>query len=399
MEDKLRNAKKYIENQLDQESFSRMKRVITHRKERKFKKYAIRYSLSFLFIISSSTLIFLIVSNSINQNPPSDRLDITESEEEEKDKLISHTFASQAEVTKEDIVDRMMNTGEYFETIVGTYVFEAKDQNIREVYEIKLDLRNKQTNGYIKSETDNAVQEHFIPLGSNMDKNNNLELAGTAIKPSNIAQVLKSEIDHWNIIKKEEFSKLQTVVIEGNISEYDNNKFKVWIHTGTGIILRLEETNEKGELVSSYNFEKIAFNTEFKELSIVQTVQDLNEISYFGQLSDYHITALPNGTKRVEVKSLKEQSSSIIFIRDGEEKIFFKVFSKGIIEQEEYINGETIDLANGETGFFIDGRNPAIMWENSQSGKLYSIYIEKSKITGDDVKTQLTEIINEIINK
>jgi len=399
MEDKLRSAKKYIENQLDQESFSRMKKVITHRKEEKFKKYAIRYSLSFLFVISSSALIFLIVTNSINDNSLSDRLDIAESEEGEKENLISHTFASQEGVTKEDIINRMMNTGKYFDIIVGTYVFEAKGQNIKEVYDIKLDLRNKRTNGYIKSETDNAIQEYFIPRESNMDINNNLELAGTPIKPSNIAQVLKAEMDHWDIIKKEEFSNLQTVVIEGNISEYDNNKFKVWIHTGTGIILRLEETNEKGELVSSYNFEEIGFNTEFHELSNPQVVQDLNERSYFGQLSDYRLTVLPSGTKRVEVKSLKEQSSSIIFIRDGKEKIHFKVFLKGIIDQEEYINGETIDLTNGETGFFIEGRNPAIMWENSKTGKLYSIYIEKSKISGDDVKTELTELINRIINK
>lgn len=91
-------------------------------------------------------------------------------------------------------------------------------------------------------------------------------VAATSIFPQDIAASFLEDYSKWDIVSEnEKINGLQAVLIQGTLSDYfqekhDAKTFKLWVHQDTGILLAMEEIDEKGVVKEFIETENIQFN-------------------------------------------------------------------------------------------------------------------------------------------
>jgi hypothetical protein len=89
--------------------------------------------------------------------------------------------------------------------------------------------------------------------------------AQSVVLPQAYAFWLNDETNNYSIVGNETFLGRNATVIEGVHDQdmaikHDATKFKLWVDSETGVLLKLIETNESGEVTNSVVAESIQFN-------------------------------------------------------------------------------------------------------------------------------------------
>lgn len=143
---------------------------------------------------------------------------------------------------------------------VNAYVPKASEENTTNT--------NEQKNPHDKTYTNEVGEKVF----DRREDTTQLDgVAATSIFPQDIAASFLEDYSKWDIVSEnEKVNGLQAVLIEGTLSDYFQEKhsaktFKLWVHAETGILLAMEEIDEKGEV-------KEFIETEDIQLSPSQSV-------------------------------------------------------------------------------------------------------------------------------
>lgn len=210
------------------------------------------------------------------------------------------------DMTKEEILTKMLNTVDNFETARGEYIIHYANipsnatieytvslKNHRGGFGIRTDIVNgektvsseyftkdalwlvsEQTKtyrelGYV--ENDNTGKELKLEDAFSKDSNgvnvtNYREsipfgLANETLFPYEIASNYTRDLDTWEIEKQnEELLGHNTLVIKGEISRADFQSFRFWVDKDTGILVKYETYNEKEEVVDYLHPKKLEVN-------------------------------------------------------------------------------------------------------------------------------------------
>lgn len=92
-----------------------------------------------------------------------------------------------------------------------------------------------------------------------------MRYASLSLFPQEIALGLLGNYNKWSVVSEEMLHGLPVQVIEGDLNEYYQAKhqaktFKLWVHKDTGILIKLEESNENKEVVAYLNTKSITFD-------------------------------------------------------------------------------------------------------------------------------------------
>ncbi|PLR75772.1 hypothetical protein CU633_19235 [Bacillus sp. V3-13] len=223
------------------------------------------------------------------------------------------TIEENKNVSKEDIHYKMLNSIDFFDKAKGNFVYGSvtADFHIDVEYQVKLKdgaasyYKAKDKNGIVtQSAADGAVLTQLddkdktyvsfnIPkvkenpnkksvesrYGKTQDGKNEYSLrydpshmgvASNSLFSQNMALGFLEDYTKWSIKGEEKYLSLDSVVIEGTLNDYYKEKhqastFKFWVHKDTGILLKMEEYNEKGEVVEYLITESIKLNETIDE--------------------------------------------------------------------------------------------------------------------------------------
>jgi outer membrane lipoprotein-sorting protein len=179
--------------------------------------------------------------------------------------------------TKEEIVSILLNANKKFETAKGSYE-EYNVANGKIIVDYQLITTGEQKGGYSKVFIISQNGEKTINESQYFDKNyvwqinyqhknyvkdpnsgGNRPMIGIAqnsLFPYEIVNNYLGEFNNWEIEKQnEELLGHNTIVTKGILSEYakgkhKSNTFRFWVDKDTGILLKYETYNEKGEVVN-----------------------------------------------------------------------------------------------------------------------------------------------------
>lgn len=241
-------------------------------------------------------------------------------------------------LSKEDILTRLLNSVDYFETAAGTYetfdsyfdgstsktkveykyskknviggyekVINYPDENnphselqeneiyYNEEFTWNIDVNRKQfvVQDYFgfggKKDKVQAKDVFQIDLYKIYDSHDQFRVrppvSGNLFWYEFVAKYLRYE-DRWDIEKQnEEVIGHNTMVIYGHIDESiremnhvqpDETSFRIWVDKDTGIILKREIYNQSEEIISSLYTTSLVINKEFKEKEFIPEVDDYN---------------------------------------------------------------------------------------------------------------------------
>ncbi|MCM3365085.1 hypothetical protein [Niallia sp. MER TA 168] len=229
-------------------------------------------------------------------------------------------------ISKENIHYKMLNSIDYFKTAIGNFDYTSNSGGYKYTVDFSVDVENPKSHVVVKA-GDKIVEESiyngdgkYVDLNTKdktystagaPDKNeakalkeNNLfegvsptvrysndingervydmrydptlmGMAQTSLFSQDIALGFLENYSKWNIETKEENNGYEAIVLSGELSDYYKNKhnaetFKLWVHSGTGILLKMEEYNKSGQVTESLitnsiqidaPIEKVEFNT------------------------------------------------------------------------------------------------------------------------------------------
>lgn len=212
------------------------------------------------------------------------------------------------DMTKEEILTKMLNTIDHFETAKGS--FEEYTQNTKRTVEYELDMGeekggwgkgtsiyNNEVNsriyfydknnfwtidentqslreaGYSYPSTCCALtlDEAFTKDASGIDMTMTRDrppigLAQNSLFPYEIASNYTRDLDKWGIEKQnEELVGHNTLVLSGELDSYASDKtksktFRFWVDKDTGILLKYETYNSSGEVIHYLHPKKLVIN-------------------------------------------------------------------------------------------------------------------------------------------
>jgi len=210
------------------------------------------------------------------------------------------------EMTKEEILTKMINTVDNFETAIGEYKIHYNNIPSDSVVEYSISLKNKPggfgkrtdsvkgkdevafqyyTGGSVwtlSEQTKTYMESKYLEEGSpgtplkiedafsvHSDGNNltnyrerpPIGVANETLFPYEIASNYTRDLNSWNIEKQnEELLGHNTLVIKGNINRRDFQSFRFWVDKDTGILVKYETYNSAGDVVDYLYPTKLEIN-------------------------------------------------------------------------------------------------------------------------------------------
>lgn len=223
------------------------------------------------------------------------------------------TIEENKNVSQEDIHYKMLNAIDFYDKAKGNFVYGSVNANFHFDVEYQVKVKNgagsyyklKDKNGLVQQsavdgdvivqldDTDKTYTSFKIP---NVQENPNkksvksrygktedgekeysirydpshMGIASNSLFSQNMAIGFLEDYTKWSIKGEEKYLSLDSVVIEGTLNDYYKEKhqastFKFWVHKDTGILLKMEEYNEKGEVVEYLITESIKLNDTLDE--------------------------------------------------------------------------------------------------------------------------------------
>jgi len=273
-----------------------MKRIINQKKP---SKNLIPKGVSIVFNLAVITLLFfsgkhLLDSSDLVQGSQknTDQEEITQSDNSNESIVSSHEKTP--ELSKNEILYRMLNTIDYFKTAQGSYVYRNPNVKKNIVYKLSMEKGNiggyeKVFNEQSKSSMTTRVGDPILTLNEK-EKENLLEKASSfnrnsitleevygadaqgtqdttlrkvlpiamdSLFPFEIASNYLEDEEQWEIEQQEDtFLGEKVMIIKGNLNAYNSEKpqsvsFRFWVHKATGILMKMETYSAEGNVVDS----------------------------------------------------------------------------------------------------------------------------------------------------
>ncbi|MET4558859.1 hypothetical protein ABIA69_000002 [Lysinibacillus parviboronicapiens] len=286
----------------DKKKQSVMKSIINQKKP---SKNLIPKGVSIVFSLAVITLLFfsgkhllfdssdLVQGSQKNSGEIVNQEEITQSDNTNESIVSSHEKTP--ELSKNEILYRMLNTMDYFKTAQGSYVYRNPyvKQNI--VYKLNMEKGNiggyeQAVNEQSKSSITTIVKsdqmltlnekekEYLLEKASSLNRNSislkevyGADAQGTpdttyrkrppiamdSLFPFEIASNYLEDEEQWEIEQQEDtFLGEKVMIIKGNLNAYNSEKpqsvsFRFWVHKATGILMRMETYSAEGNVVYS----------------------------------------------------------------------------------------------------------------------------------------------------
>ncbi|UFT98435.1 hypothetical protein KO561_14695 [Radiobacillus kanasensis] len=212
-------------------------------------------------------------------------------------------------LTKEELIERMMNTMDYFHTVEGKLLYSKFSKNEYKV-NYQLELKEDQyllnsditynddipdrtliSNGdklyHITPETGVFSTENVtyrkgdkirtIGIKQNIDgeaalnkRNRPYTGADQSLFPFEFVQSYLYENNNWTIVSQDkEMFGYHTIVVEGSISRRIGedlvSSFKLWINRPTGVLLKRERYNPEGKIIDTLETTTFSLNTPIED--------------------------------------------------------------------------------------------------------------------------------------
>jgi hypothetical protein len=327
MENKLDNLKEKMDNTILKDVYfddKQYRKVLSSIKKSKFQRQesALKNKFNSLLSVSVVSAMFfgltyfagsqLGLFNSTEGKQASDSTQSTQEPNKAQNEGTTYTPPKQEEnvndMTKEEILTKMINTVDYFETAKGEFKVNYADTLGETLIAYELSLNNK-AGGYIKenyiTEGAEKVTSLYYKNGTKwtIDENSgfyaegtyNLEKqatqsetltiedafsvdnkgnevpnfreipysggAGISLFPNVIAYNYTRDIKSWDIEKQnEELLGHNTLVIKGEANKRNFQSFRLWVDKDTGILVKYETYNSEGEIVDYLYPTKLEIN-------------------------------------------------------------------------------------------------------------------------------------------
>lgn len=213
---------------------------------------------------------------------------------------------------KEEVKERLLNTYHFYDKVQGSFHYFSNDVGFdytidyklkwkekKVQYQVKVVENNKQLideisyldgqmvflyhgaktyetleypiedKGEFKKVKDTYItnkdgsKEYYYP-----EINLNLGLAENSLYPKEIAVGFLEDYNSWNITDVENFLGRETVVIDGKLDAFyqeklKSNRFKLWMDKNTGILLKYETYSSEGQIVDGLETTAFKINGDF----------------------------------------------------------------------------------------------------------------------------------------
>lgn len=223
-------------------------------------------------------------------------------------------------MTKENIHYKMLNSIDYFNTISGNFDYTSESAGYKYHVEYNVDMVNPKSQVKVTGNDGLSKESIFNGDGSLISLNNKersysisetpnhdevkkirsesllegespinrysinddgekiydyridpafMDMAQNSLFPQEIALGYLEEYSKWDIKNTEKINGLDAIFLGGELNEYYQAKhkvktFKLWVHAETGILLKMEEYNEKGQATESLVTNSIKINVPIK---------------------------------------------------------------------------------------------------------------------------------------
>ncbi|MCP8968049.1 outer membrane lipoprotein-sorting protein [Ectobacillus ponti] len=183
---------------------------------------------------------------------------------------------------KKELKKKMLDSLQYFDTAKGTVAYGNRRLNLAAMSQYE--LRTKGTPFlYEKTTQENGASEEVAFDGKEtviqvdhqkkaykqqiveQTPDDLLQAEQISLRAADMVNgILKNE-DQWDVVSEESILGLPVFVVQGELGKELQKRdgastLKVWIHKDTGIVLRMEEYNQKGEPVIYVSTQSITIN-------------------------------------------------------------------------------------------------------------------------------------------
>lgn len=238
------------------------------------------------------------------------------------------------EMTKEEILTKMINTVDHFETASGEFKIHNKSIPNDTVVEYSISLKNKlggrgkttdtvngkeevtyeyykdgvlwivseQTKTYMESKyeeysagTPLKIEDAFTIDNDGINvtqyrRKPPIGVANQTLFPYEIASNYTRDLNSWNIEKQnEELLGHNTLVIRGNLNRKDFQSFRFWVDKDTGILVKYETYNSAGEVVDYLYPTKLEINVRIDSKEFTPSLEGYKSYD-LSQLEQPHMT-------------------------------------------------------------------------------------------------------------
>jgi len=231
----------------------------------------------------------------------------------DKHEMAKADVGNSVELEKSAIQNKMVNSIDNFQSAKGSFTYYAKLAKINDTIDFDVNLKEKPASFYkVKSpdgkkesiavydgekklDANSATKEYMIvpvvkeqspavsqaiPAKERYIKDEsgdsegvklrkdpaNMGLASEVLFSQNIALGFLEDYNKWKFEADETYLGLPAKVITGEVSDnfkerHGSSTFKMWVHKDTGILLKFEEYDSKGEKVVAIKVNDIKLNT------------------------------------------------------------------------------------------------------------------------------------------
>jgi gas vesicle protein len=188
-------------------------------------------------------------------------------------------------LTKDEVKSLMLHSNEYFKTATGSFTYKDPQSHYTVEYSVLLDEENYGAYSKIIN-SNNDIQEITVAHKDNIAmiypiqkeymsskmlpyQGNDRPFGGRefhTLYHFEIANNYLQEDERWEIVEQTSTMLGHKVIVLGgsfntyNATKHNAETFKLWVHKGTGIIMKMETYNSKREVIESQTTNELILN-------------------------------------------------------------------------------------------------------------------------------------------
>lgn len=278
------------------------------------------------------------------------------------------------EVSKEELIHRLSNPYVYFDTVKGSYTFNDAKENTSVIVDYKIGNDDKEY-VYVKKQSDVEVVEVYQPKSQSRDYNSMAtKIINESIAPLEFGKWLSQNKDKWSISGEDNVHNLKTLTLFGELN--DNDFFEAWIHKGTGVLLKYEESSSKEKKKTSLYTHEISFDDKLGKRSKTIPTSQEDFLYNIKKVKDAPFHSVEIVTKvKPETESFTQDfykgTGNLASLSLSVQKDPFKndLFSDNVVKQYD------ITLLNGTKALLlqIDVYQLIVRWQDLKTGYSYQL--------------------------